>query len=215
MSEKFQRKIDGVKKWAQNVSAKPVVARMKKFIGIQLAVSRFRKMKESEHDFTNFFSDAHFALIILPRDYNAASTASKYLPLLREKLAKMELTFIDPRGALRTFTGDFFYETLSYNEIELSPFGIPKEELLRRITKNKKKKYDIAIDLNLEFDIASAYICRASNAPVRVGFTHSHADVFYNVLLRFAMPKEKLDTKQLERFRAARYEQLTQCLNMF
>jgi hypothetical protein len=215
VSENVQKKLNYVRKWADNVSAAPVVARMKRFIGIQLAVSRFRKVKEQEHDFTNFFSDAHYALIILPRNYDAASVAGKYLPLLREKLAKMELTFIDPRGALRAFTGDFFYETLSYNEIELSQFGIPKEELLRRITKNNKKKYDIAIDLNLEFDIASAYICRASYAPVRVGFAHRHADAFYNVLLRFSMPKEKLDAKQLDRFRATRYEQLTQCLNMF
>lgn len=215
MVDSVQEKILHALKWADKISAKPVVARMKRFIGIQFAVSRFRKLKEREHDFTNFFSNAHYALIILPSNYDAASTASKYLPLLREKLAKMELTFIDPRGALRSFSGDFFYDTISYNEIELNKFGIPKEELLRRISKNNKKKYDIAIDLNLEFDIASAYICRASYAPVRVGFAHRYADAFYNVILRFALQKEKLDIKQLERFRATRYEQLTQCLNMF
>jgi ADP-heptose:LPS heptosyltransferase len=77
----------------------------------------------------------------------------------------------------------------------------PSAEMIRSIA---ARKYDLAIDLNLDFLLPSAYICRASNARVRVGFARERADLFFN----FQMQPDGAQ-------QGALYARLAACLKMF
>jgi len=74
--------------------------------------------------------------------------------------------------------------------------------LLRKV---KKSTFDIALDLNPEFDLFSAFVCRASLAPVRVGFAKENADMFYNMQIQ-------VDTGSGI---AGAYRSLLRCMEMF
>jgi hypothetical protein len=85
---------------------------------------------------------------------------------------------------------------------DIGEIFIPRKPILQRIL---MRPYDVAIDLNLDFVLHAAYICKASRAPFRVGIMREHGDSFFNVqikLNRTASPQ-------------AVYEKLTRCLEMF
>jgi hypothetical protein len=75
----------------------------------------------------------------------------------------------------------------------------------REITKGLARgTYDIAVDLNLDSLLPSAYICKESNARVRIGFARKGADHFYNFEMQ---PDTARD--------GALYDRLAACLKMF
>jgi ADP-heptose:LPS heptosyltransferase len=91
---------------------------------------------------------------------------------------------------------------LHFHEHEINAFFLPRRELLRRAT---SRRPDVAIDLNLDFVLPSAYICRVSGARIRVGFARKHADIFYNFQIR---PDPTLARKLI-------YDRLAGCLDRF
>lgn len=68
------------------------------------------------------------------------------------------------------------------NTEDINRFALPKKSVLQRIF---NRHYDVAIDMNLDFVLHSAYICKASHASVRVGCANSASDIFFNVQLKF------------------------------
>jgi ADP-heptose:LPS heptosyltransferase len=85
---------------------------------------------------------------------------------------------------------------------QVSYFYLPRADFINSI---KQKRYDLAIDLNLDLVLPSGYICKASGATVRVGFNQEHADVFYNFQIK---PDPTLGRKLI-------YDRLVQCLQKF
>jgi hypothetical protein len=79
---------------------------------------------------------------------------------------------------------------------------LPTKAILQRIF---TKEFDVAVDLNLDFVLHTAYICKASRAKVRVGFSSQVSDVFYNIILNL----NKQRTPQ------ALYDKFAECLSMF
>jgi hypothetical protein len=75
-------------------------------------------------------------------------------------------------------------EVIRVQPDDLNKFFLPTQRLLHQII---KRQYDVAINLNLDFVLHTAYICKASRARVRVGCPHTAADVFYNVLFKVKM----------------------------
>jgi ADP-heptose:LPS heptosyltransferase len=64
---------------------------------------------------------------------------------------------------------------------EVSRFFLPHKGLFARLP---RRPFDVALDLNLDFLLPSAYICKESNAPLRAGFERQYADTFFNFLVR-------------------------------
>jgi ADP-heptose:LPS heptosyltransferase len=85
---------------------------------------------------------------------------------------------------------------------DLNSFYLPHGSIIQQV---REKQYDLAIDLNLDLVLPSAYICKASNARVRVGFTRKRAEPFYNFQIQ---PDLTLGKKLI-------YDRLAQCLQMF
>jgi ADP-heptose:LPS heptosyltransferase len=85
---------------------------------------------------------------------------------------------------------------------EVSMVFLPSRAVIARVTQHT---YDMAIDLNLDFQLPSGYICRESNARIRVGFVSRRADTFYNFQVQTSPGESAMQ----------RYERLAHCLEMF
>ncbi|MBS4027029.1 MAG: hypothetical protein KGZ58_00210 [Ignavibacteriales bacterium] len=204
MVDSVEQKIQNVRKWADKVTVIHTVTDLMKFAGLKISQRKFRKLKEQPRTLTNFFSHAQSILIILPTEYNAAIAAGKSLQSLEAELSTMNVTYVDFLNLPRTKQEFAFYETIFFSPSDKNRFGVPKEEFLRKV---KKKKYDVALDLNCDFELASAYICKASNAAHRIGFFHQHAQTFYNIFFTASQRDKKLNQ--------ITYDWLTQSLKMF
>jgi len=169
-------------------------------IGYRLARWHFRKQRESVMSFTGSLASGHRVLLILPLTPSGHPTRH-LLELFRTRYGEEKLTLVaDP---LDNGVGSLFphSEIIRITPLEVTRFFHPSAAVLKRV---KAREYGAAIDLNLDFLLPSAYICKASRARVRVGFTRPGADLFYN----FQIKVEGANGSAL-------YDRLAACLKMF
>jgi hypothetical protein len=173
-----------------------------KSIGLQIARYQFRKEHDTIQPLTNFFSDARNVLIILPVGYDEANLAGEALEAQRNKLGDIHLVVVHSSTRHTSLAVFPKSEIVRLDPPDIDRFFLPRPSVIQRLP---KYQYDVAMDLNLDFVLHSAYICKASHARVRVGFSHPNADLFYNVQLQFGEPR----TPQ------AMYDKFVNCLSMF
>jgi hypothetical protein len=175
---------------------------LRRACGLQLARWRYQKEEDPPIPLSRFFSDAHRALIVMPLWVENPASPHELLMMLKDKYREENLTIIT--GTQETFLAHFLPRStiLRLHRPDLGTFLLPGATLRSSIA---AQKYDIALDLNLDFVLPSAYICRESNARVRVGFARKNADLFFNVQVQ---RNEDLDVKSL-------YDRLAACLQMF
>ena len=172
------------------------------FLGLQLAKFQFRNDVDRMTTMTNFFSGASNVLITLPVSYEDAMLASNALRDYKNQLKHLHLTVLNS-GTRRTSLVDFPHcEVIRMDPLDVNKFSLPTRPLMQRVL---HREYDTAIDLNLDFVLYTAYICKASGAKARVGFTRPGSDTFFNVQLNLKSPR----TPQ------AVYEAFVACLSMF
>lgn len=172
------------------------------WLGLQVARFRFRKAQEPIIAFTNALSSAHHALLIMPLNRAQRFPAVSVMEMLTKRFAEENITIITAEDDYQTarLLPHSPQVRLLVNEFNL--FYLPHHDLIERIGTHQ---YDIAIDLNLDFVLPSAYICKASKARVRVGFTRKHSEKFYNLTVRL---DPTLDPRGV-------YDRLVKCLQMF
>jgi len=171
-------------------------------IGLMAARYRFRRTRESVISFTKTISSSRTVLIVLPFNAHQVQSTAMVIDLLRRSFKGEDITVASTDHAVevvRTLPRSQFVHILPD---EISYFFLPRRELLNRIL---SKPYDLAIDLNLDFLLPSGYICRASGARVRVGFTRKSADIFYN----FQIQADPTLARKLI------YDRLANCLQKF
>jgi ADP-heptose:LPS heptosyltransferase len=173
---------------------------LRRSLGARLSRWHFRRLPNAVISFSESMSTGERALLILPLTPTTQSPAS-VIELVRARFPDGHLTIV----AEEHDTGAAVLLPRS-TIIRVSPdaldwFYRPSNALKRQITRNK---YDLAIDLNLDSLLPSAYICRESNARVRIGFARPEADEFYN----FLMQPDAARTGAL-------FDRLATCLKMF
>ena len=173
-----------------------------KNIGLRLARYQFRKERDTVQPFTNFFSGAKNVLVILPVGYDEAILASEALSVHKDKLSNVHLIVIHNSTRFTSLAIFPRSEVIRLDPPDLNRFFLPRTSVIQRLPKHQ---YDVAMDLNLDFVLHSAYICKASRARIRVGFSHPEADLFYNVQMQFNGPR----TPQ------AMFDKFVNCLSMF
>jgi len=152
------------------------------YLGYKYARFQFRKDVDEVLPFTDFFRNARSMLVILPVGYEDAMIAGS---LLRDALRGNPLLRVTVvhNSTRETPLGDLpRSEVVRMNPDDLTRFSLPRKPLLQRLL---QRQFDVAIDLNLDFILHTAYICKASRAKVRVGRSHEGIDCFYNVQLNF------------------------------
>lgn len=170
--------------------------------GTWYARMHFRSAGDPVIRFNDVVSSARRTLVLFPEtgwDEGAVRTVVDHL---RKKFQSGSLTFVVPREHAVPFAGQPGSTLLTYSPNDLTMWFVPGSELLRKV---KKSTFDVAIDLNVGFSLPSAFLCRASQAPVRVSFTKPHADEFYNFQVQ-AAPALSLHQA---------YTMLMKCIKMF
>ena len=172
------------------------------YLGLQFAKFQFRNEFDQVQLLTDFFRGADNILITLPVGYEDAIIAGNALRNFRERMSNIHLTVVH-NSTRETALANFpRCEVVRLDPMDINKFSLPAKAVLQRTF---TKEFDVAIDLNLDFVLHTAYICKASRAKVRVGFASQVSDVFFNVHLKF----NKQRTPQ------ALYEKFAECLAMF
>jgi hypothetical protein len=171
-------------------------------IGMAYARFHFRRKKDHAVNFTDILTRAHRVLVIFPEkefDADSASTVLRYL-----------LRRFSARGILVLIRNDFLHvlssappvKTLVYTKEDVSRWFIPKTDVITRLASNT---FDAAVDLNVSLSLAGAFLCKASNAPLRISFTKPEGDFFYNFQVQLKESSNMVST--LRNF--------LKCLDMF
>lgn len=172
------------------------------YIGLQIAKLQFRTDVDQVQSLTTFLRTAGNVLITLPVDYEDSVIAGNALKEFRRQRENLKLTVVN-NSTWSTALADFpRCEVVHVDAADIGRLSLPKKALLERVLHSQ---FDVAVDLNLDFVLHTAYICKASRARVRVGFAHAAADLFFNVQVRI----DRRRTPQ------ATYERFAACLSMF
>lgn len=171
-------------------------------VGLLYARWRFRRNGDAPQSLTDFFHRTRSILVVLPMRYEDAVVAGYTFKKLFDLLKNPHLTIIT-RGIRATALSNVSKsEVIRLEEADINKFFLPRGDVLQRIC---TRSYDIAIDLNLDFVLHAAYICKASRAPIRISVVHQHGDTFFNVQLNL----EHTAAPQMI------YEKFAQSLRMF
>jgi hypothetical protein len=153
-------------------------------------------------NFTDALSRARRALVIFPEsalDHESVMTLFRYL--LR-KYSSEEMTVLIRDDQLFEMASTPPLRTLTYSQKDVNTWFVPRRELLRRM---ETSTFDIALDLNVDLSLPGAFLCKASNAPLRVSFAKKNGDEFYNFQVQ---TKETTGNPYT-------YKSLLKCLEMF
>jgi len=171
-------------------------------VGLLYARMVFRKKKDPVVRFTNAVSRAQRALVVLPSIVRDASAVQWVLRYLADRFRDGNLVVIGREEVAAALEKRDVNNVVEYNQKDLNAWFVPRPRLRQNL---KKTTFDVAIDLNTEFELAGAFLCRESNAPLRVSFAKDHADRFFNF---------QVQTKSAASVTLA-YRNLIRCLEMF
>jgi len=147
-------------------------------VGLSYSRLHFRNNHDRMMNFTDALTRSRRALVIFPElspDGESVLTLFRYLIKKFSSDGIMVLIRDDQVNSMVTAPP---LKTLTYSANDINTWFIPRQELLRKITANT---YDVALDLNIGFSLPSAFLCKASRAPLRVSFAKDEADQFYNL----------------------------------
>jgi hypothetical protein len=156
-----------------------ILRQIRTWLGLAYARWRFRTDRDYHQPLTEFFRSARSILVVLPMGYEDANVAGAAFKRLLGGAANAHVTVVTT-GIRATPLSDGRSEVIRVDEVDLNPFFLPRNNIMHRVIAHS---YDLAVDLNLDFVLHAAYICKASRAPVRVGIRREHSDTFYNVQL--------------------------------
>ena len=171
-------------------------------LGLIFAKFQFRSDIDTIQPMTEFFTGAKSVLITLPTGYDEANLAGNALRAFRDRLSHLQLTVVNNSTRATSLIDFPKCEVIRIDPPDINKFSLPSKQLLHRIL---NRQYDVAMDLNLDFVLHTAYICKASRAKARVGFANPGSDIFFNVQLNFS----KHHSPQ------ALYEKFAACMAMF
>ena len=161
----------------------------------------FRHNRDRIMNFTDALTRSRRALVIFPESSVDGESASTFLQYLIRKFSSERLMVIIRDDQLFTMASAPPLKTLTYSERDINKWFVPRRELLQRMESNN---FDVAVDLNLNFSLTSAFLCKASNAPLRIGFVKKNSDQFYNFQFKTKGNNNKYS-----------YRSLLKCLDMF
>jgi ADP-heptose:LPS heptosyltransferase len=176
--------------------------RPRSYLGMLGARFHFRRSQEESLSFLNALSSASKILLLMPLDGSPLYPVAPVITMLRTRKREDQITVVIASHSTDAFAALEQSPIIRILPEEIGFFFLPRRSVLSRI---RQKQYDLVIDLNLDFLLPSGYICRESNARIRVGFAHAHADLFYNLQIQTSRGQS----------RSQRYERFAHCLEMF
>ncbi len=150
-------------------------------IGKAYARYTFRSHSGEQIQFTGALSTARRVLLLLPESVAAATGVEVVLHHIMQRYSPHYVTIVKRHGILESTKPYAKARLITFSAQDLTRWFLPRNELLQTV---KKSTFDVAIDLNLDDALPSAFLCRSSGARIRIGFEKEDADTFYNVQVR-------------------------------
>ena len=181
----------------------PAVERFRRAAGLAWARWQYRRRRLEPVSFTHAVSEARHALLILPFNSTELPPLAPVLETLRRKFQDKHITVVTTLPSVELMRMLPQGRFVRIEPSEITPLYAPRAGMMQRMP---RPAYDLAIDLNLDFILPSGYICRESNARVRIGCAGRQSDLFYNLLIQTHPDPGRPH---------AAYERLAGCLEMF
>lgn len=148
-----------------------------RYFGLKYARFTFRKDIDTVQQYNGFLQRAKRILVVMPVRYDDAQAAAIAFRKLKDKLSNSDMTIIVEGIRSAQLSESSKSRVIRLSQSHINKFFLPRQLFLERVMETE---YDVAIDLNLDFVLYAAYICRASNAKIRIGFSNDASDIFYN-----------------------------------
>ena len=171
-------------------------------VGLLYSRMHFRHTHDRIMNFTDVLTRSRRALVIVPETSVDSEAVSTFLRYLLRKFSSDGIMVMIRDDQLFAIASAPPLKTLTYSEQDINKWFVPRRELLRRMESNK---FDVAVDLNIDLSLTGAFLCKASNAPLRVSFVKKDGDQFYNFQVK---TKGNNGSKYS-------YRGLLKCLDMF
>ncbi|HEX9829282.1 MAG TPA: hypothetical protein VGB10_03640 [Bacteroidota bacterium] len=171
-------------------------------IGLAYSRFHFRSSAPESIRWTGAISGAKRALLLLPETSQDSASLQGVVEFCTKQFAPSNVFIVGSVDAASRVKPDRRSQLVTFAPTDMNAWFLPRGELTQKM---KKSTFDVAIDLNLDLALPSAYLCRSSGAQVRVGFKKIHADTFYNFQVQ----------PQASNNFAAACHSLTECLRMF
>lgn len=171
-------------------------------VGLSYSRLHFRDDLNRITNFTNALKRAHRALVIFPESSSDSESVSTLLSYLQRRYSTDGMTVLIRDDQLSTITTAQKLKTLTYSSDDINSWFLPRRKLIKRM---KRGGYDVALDLNIDLSLPGAYLCKVSNAPLRVSFAKPEGDQFYNFQIKTDTTINKTNS----------YKSLLKCLDMF
>jgi hypothetical protein len=171
-------------------------------VGIAYSRLYFRHSRDQMINFTDALTRSRRALVIFPESsLNGDSTSTLFRHLIR-KFSSEGIMVLIRDDQLFSMASTPPLKTLTYSANDINTWFVPRRELLQRI---RNSTFDVALDLNISLALPSAFLCKASSAPLRVSFAKQDGDRFYN--FQFQSKGAASNTRT--------YRNFLKCLDMF
>jgi ADP-heptose:LPS heptosyltransferase len=171
-------------------------------LGTWYARFHFRRANEPIVHFTQAVSKSRRVIVLLPESANDVPSTESVLRFFGERFQTSKVVLVVKKELVPRVPEHQGFNLFTYGPEELNAWFVPRAELLQKM---KKGTFDLALDLNQGFALPSSFLCRASQAPLRIGFVKPYADDFYNFQIQTDQSKDPSQA----------YSTLLKCIEMF
>ena len=179
-----------------------MIEKLRLQIGTSYARFHFRSVRDPIVRFTEAISEARRPLVFLPELSTEALVIEGVLKFIGQRFHTSKVVIVARKDIVPYLPDLRGFNVVTFSDEELNAWYLPRADLLRKM---KKSTFDLALDLNIRFALPSSFLCRASQAPLRIGFVKQYADSFYNFQVQTG-PSNNLTQV---------YSQLLKCIEMF
>jgi ADP-heptose:LPS heptosyltransferase len=180
-----------------------VLEGLRQRVGLLSARFQFRKSRDPVLNFPEAFARSRRALVIFPESPSQTEASTAVVKFLAEQYGNDSVVVVARKDLRPALASAPFVTVLTYDpKRDLNAWFIPRKALIRRTVGTP---FDLVVDLNVGLTVTSAFLCRRSEAPIRLGFVKDHGDRFYNVQVQ---PRDAVPG-------SLPYRELIRCLEMF
>lgn len=123
--------------------------------------------------------DAKSVMVCFPDGFEDGIGANKVMPYIRERFPHSKINVIVTRINLEKVRKSPYIDNfIDVSEKDFNVVSLPTRDLVNRV---KMMSYDVAIDLNREFHLPTAYLCYRSGAKLRIGLRDQEVAPFFNM----------------------------------
>lgn len=153
----------------------------------------------SQRNFSSIFSKTYSFLILMPANETEFRFVFPLLEYLREQRKNIVVMTYDFRVSL--LQPYFKTNAIEHGLKDETKLNLPSKKLLDRIA---NMRFDVIIDSNRDENLFYSYIAKSLNTNVKIGFTRSDSDSYFN----FQVINKQNDPE-------TSFRNLLDCLKMF